>query len=153
MIRYQLKCKCAHAFDSWFRSSSDFDEQKAGGLLNCPLCGSDKVEKALMAPNVATSRKKAAARSSAVPEEQQTVAAPATAEEAEMRRAMKAMKDYVTQNADYVGDKFTTVARDMHYGDAPQRGIYGEAAFNEVRELQAEGIEVMPLPSLPEEKN
>lgn len=178
MIRYQLKCKRKHEFDSWFRSSADYDQQQVEGLLSCPHCGSKSVEKALMAPNVSTSRRKAAAvardfaqASVAASEarneantEARTEATPGStappapltgspASDAEKREALRDMRDKVTQNADYVGDRFASVARDMHYGDEPQRGIYGEAEHKEVRELVEEGINIMPLPSFPEDKN
>ncbi|GJM03089.1 MAG: hypothetical protein DHS20C08_15900 [Rhodomicrobium sp.] len=178
MIRYQLKCKRKHEFDSWFRSSADFDEQQAEGLLSCPHCGSKSVEKALMAPNVSTSRRSAAAvdrefaqASVAASEASNEASAvinteaasgstappsPLTgspASDAEVRQALRDMREKVTQNADYVGDRFASVARDMHYGDEPQRGIYGEAEQKEVRELVEEGINIMPLPSFPEDKN
>lgn len=154
MIRYQLICKRKHEFESWFRSSSDFDQQQAEGLLSCPHCGSQKVEKAMMAPNVATSRKKAKARDEAHSRPDQAgLPAANTQTETEMRQALKELRTAIIENSDYVGDRFATVARDMHYGDEPKRGIYGEAAHGDVRELVEEGINILPLPQLPEDKN
>lgn len=143
MIRYQLICKCKYEFESWFRSSSDFDQQCKRGLLSCPSCGGSDVSKALMAPNVSTSRKKkqiSAKKSEAGALE-------------ELNTAIRNYRDHITETADYVGDRFATEARKIHYGEEPTRGIYGEAQVSEIKELHEEGVDVMPLPSLPEDKN
>lgn len=143
MIRYQLVCECKNEFESWFRSSADFDKQCGKNLLSCPICGSSSVTKGLMAPNVSTSRKK-----------NQISANKATKDAIEgLNTAIRQYRDKVTETADYVGDEFATEARKMHYGDAPERGIYGEAEVNEIKDLHDEGVEVTPLPSLPEDKN
>jgi len=143
VIRYQLVCKCKHQFESWFRSSDDFDQQDKADLLWCPACGSSQVSKALMAPNVTTGRKKA--------QSPQTLNA--DKEQQKMQDELRTLRDQVTQNSEYVGDNFTSVARKMHYGDEPERRIYGEAKLKDVKDLNEEGITVLPLPSLPEEKN
>ncbi len=143
MIRYQLICKCKNEFESWFRSSEDFDQQRKKGFLSCPQCGGSDVSKALMAPNVSTSRKK------------KQISANKAQKNAmeELNTALRNYRTHVTETADYVGDQFATEARKIHYGDEPTRGIYGEAQVNEIKELHEEGVEVMPLPSLPEDKN
>lgn len=156
MIRYQLICECKHQFDSWFRSSDDFDRQKENGLLACPCCGGGQVAKALMAPNLSTTAKKhgGAGDESREPGLRDGAGGEPSASDAKkLRAAIREMRAHVTKNADYVGSEFTTVARDMHYGDAPERGIYGEAKVSDVKALKDEGINVLPLPSLPEEKN
>ncbi len=75
---------------------------------------------------------------------------------AEQARQAKALREWVTQvrqhveaNAEYVGEKFPDVARAIHYGDAEERQIYGEASLADARELVEEGIPVAPIPSLP----
>lgn len=143
MIKYQLVCKCKSEFESWFRSSADFDQQLEKGLLSCPVCGSSKVTKALMAPNVATSRKKKQAAGELAKETFLK----------ELGVAARKMREFVEQNADNVGDKFADEARKMHYGEAPKRGIYGQAGVKDIAELEEEGVEVIPLPVLPEDKN
>ncbi len=154
MIRYQLVCTCKHQFDSWFRSSDDFDHQKDDGLLACPRCGSSAVSKALMAPNLSSSGKSSAKQRDVLPRDRGEESLKSHDDEAgKIRTAMREMRAQITKNADYVGSAFTSVARDMHYGDAPERGIYGEANVSDVKKLKAEGINVLPLPSLPEEKN
>jgi len=143
MIRYQLVCKCKYEFESWFRSSDDFDQQRDKGLLSCPSCAGSEVSKALMAPSVRTSAKKK--QISAQKEKSKALD--------EINSALRNYRNQVTERADYVGDQFASVARKMHYGDEPERGIYGEAQVKEIKELHDEGVQVLPLPSLPEDKN
>ncbi len=150
MIRYRLTCPDAHEFEAWFSSSAAYDKQAKAGHVTCPECGSNKVEKALMAPNVATSRKKEAARTKAKAAAKQPVASEMPAEMLEM---MRKIRDHVRENADYVGDKFAEEARKIHYEETEARGIYGEATPDEAQALHEEGIAVHPLPLLPEDKN
>jgi hypothetical protein len=159
MIRYNLHCDRGHAFESWFQSSSAYDSQLKRKLVNCPSCGSVKVEKAIMAPQIGRKRKDTAQQ----PSEQSTEAStevstvPSTplvmAQERELRAKLKELRDHVTRNADNVGEKFPEEARKMHYGDIEHRPIYGEASPDEARSLIDEGIEVSPLPVLPEDRN
>ena len=151
MIRYRLTCPDAHEFEAWFSSSAAYDAQAKAGHVTCPECGSNKVEKTLMAPNVATSRKKEATR-----EKVKAAASPrpvASQMPAEMLEMMRKIRDHVRENADYVGDKFAEEARKIHYEESEARGIYGEATPDEAQALHEEGIAVHPLPLLPEDKN
>lgn len=141
MIRFSLVCDSAHEFEAWFRSSDDFETQKKRGFVDCPSCGSHKVEKALMAPAVSTGRKKEKV-ALAMGEEQRRVMA-----------QMKAMAEKMRANADYVGDKFAEEARKIHFGEADQRGIYGEATLDEAKGLAEDGVEFMPIPVFPEDQN
>jgi hypothetical protein len=150
MIRYRLTCPKRHEFEAWFSSSAAYDSQAGAGHVTCPTCGSSKVEKTLMAPNVATSRKKEAARAKAKAAAKQPVASQMPAEMLEM---MRKIRDYVRENAEYVGDKFADEARKIHYEEVDARGIYGEATPEEAKALHEEGIAVHPLPVLPEDKN
>ncbi len=143
MIHYQLVCKAQHEFDSWFRSSADFDRQREQGLLTCPICGCQEVSKALMAPNVSTSKQKRAADPALQPQAAEKLA----------QDKIQALRAHLTQHSEYVGDDFTSVARDIHYGDEPERGIYGEASLKEIKELNDEGIDVLPLPEVLDDKN
>ncbi|MGE0230842.1 MAG: DUF1178 family protein [Flavobacteriaceae bacterium] len=147
MIRYKLRCGNGHEFDGWFAGADAFDKQKAGGLVECPECGAVQVEKALMAPSVSTARSKEKRQPVA------TMAQPADPRRRELLEAMRKLKTMVTESADYVGDRFAEEARKIHYGEQDARGIYGEATGDEVKSLLDEGVEIMPLPDLPEEKN
>lgn len=129
MIRYALRCKKAHRFDSWFGSSADFDRLHAGGLVSCAVCGSTDVEKDLMAPAIATPP--AAPLS--------TPASPAEQALAELRRRVEA-------NSEDVGRNFAAEARAIHDGDAPRRSIIGEATPAEARALAEDDIPVARLP-------
>ncbi|MGY3603214.1 MULTISPECIES: DUF1178 family protein [unclassified Bradyrhizobium] len=156
MIRYNLRCERGHAFESWFQTSSAYDSQVRRKLVACPTCGSSKVEKAIMAPQIVG--KKGRESAAPVPAEQ-PAAAPAEstplmmAQERELRAKLKELRDHIVKNADNVGDRFPNEARKMHYGDIEHRPIYGEASPEEARSLIEEGVEVSPLPVLPDDRN
>ena len=160
MIRYALACSKGHTFESWFQNSAAYDKQAKRGLVECPVCGDSKVEKALMAPKLSGTKKRGRAPISA-PAAEATPAAPETPapvamvspEEHEFRAKLKELRDHLTKNADNVGRKFPEEARKMHYGEAEHRSIYGEASPEEAKDLHEEGIEFHPLPVLPEERN
>jgi hypothetical protein len=149
MIKYALACEQAHAFESWFPSSDAYEAQLKRGLVTCPVCNSATVEKQIMAPSVARKDK------IPVPAGPPTVAAVASFsdKEREVRAMLRAMRDHVVQNAENVGQGFAEEARRMHYGEAEQRSIYGEAAPAEARDLIEEGIDVLPLPIVPDDRN
>jgi hypothetical protein len=148
VIRYTLRCEAGHTFESWFNNSSAFDRQAARGLVACPLCGSAKVEKAIMAPALS------AGREAAPPAEpEKSPVAIVSKEEVEVRKKLKELREHIVQNADYVGEKFPEEARRMHYGEIEHRSIYGEASPDAARSLADEGIEFHPLPRLPDERN
>lgn len=150
MIRYSLVCDSGHGFESWFRSSVDYDAQQKKKLVACPLCDSAKVEKQIMAPRLGRSEKSGRAAASS---EEKTTVAMMSPQETEFRQKLKELRDHVTKNADYVGEQFPDLARKMHYEEVEKRSIYGEAKPDEVRELIDEGVELAPLPVLPDEKN
>ena len=141
MIQYSLVCEIDHKFDAWFRNAEAFDEQSARGIVTCPVCGSGKVGKGLMAPAVARSGSDKVAVTAGHPQQ------------AEILQVLRAMRNKVISEADYVGDKFAEEARKIHFKESDARGIYGEATREEVTGLIEDGIEVMPLPNLPEEHN
>jgi len=159
MIRYALRCERDHTFESWFQSSSAFDSQVKRKLVACPVCESTKVEKAIMAPQVVSQRgRDTAPAPAAVPEPQPEVAAPGAqplvmAQERELRAKLRELRDHIVKNADNVGERFPNEARKMHYGEIDRRPIYGEASPEEARALIDEGVEVSPLPVLPEDRN
>ncbi|RFC67942.1 MULTISPECIES: DUF1178 family protein [Mesorhizobium] len=141
MIRFSLICDNAHEFEGWFRSNDDFDTQKKRGFVDCPRCNSTKIEKALMAPAVSTSRK------------QEKIALAMGEQQRQVMAEMRAFAEKVKADADYVGDRFAEEARKIHFGEADQRGIYGEATPEEARSLVEDGVEFMPLPVVPEDRN
>jgi len=160
MIRYTLRCERAHTFESWFQDSSAYDSQVKRKLVSCPVCESVRIEKAIMAPRIVG--KKGRERAEPVPAPAPAVAPEAPAEgatpllmtqERELRAKLKELRDHIVKNADNVGEKFPNEARKMHYGEIEHRPIYGEASPEEAKSLIEEGVEVSPLPVLPDDRN
>ena len=147
MIRYDLICDKEHPFDGWFRDSEAYDAQAAAGQVICPVCGSTTVAKQLMTPGIpAKSNQRAEQR---VP----VFAGQKDEKVAGLIEAVRKLRRQVEENADYVGDRFAEEARRIHYNEVEQRGIYGEASLEEAKALLEEGVEVHPLPPLPEDSN
>lgn len=141
MIRFSLICDHDHEFEAWFRSNDDFDRQKKRGFVDCPTCGSNKVQKALMAPAVSTGRKR------------EKIALAMNDAQKKAMAEMKALSEKIRENADYVGDKFAEEARKIHFGETEARGIYGEATLEEAKSLAEDGVGFMPIPVFPEDHN
>ncbi|AYD02678.1 DUF1178 family protein [Neorhizobium sp. NCHU2750] len=142
MIKYSLCCDNAHVFEGWFSESADFDRQIKSGFLTCPVCDSASISKSLMAPAVSTARKQEAKKQMAMDLARQEAMAKLREAVAEIRA-----------NAEDVGEKFPEEARKIHYGEADARGIIGQASLGEVKELLEEGIDIAPLPRVPDETN
>lgn len=142
MIRYELVCDNAHEFEGWFGSGEEFDRQKERSLVSCPSCGSPRVTKRLMAPSVATARKKEARRHEVM-----------NAHNQEAVTKLRELVATIKANAEDVGERFPEEARKIHYGEAEQRGLIGKATAEEARELIEEGVEIAPLPVLPDDTN
>ncbi len=153
MIKYDLRCEQGHGFESWFQGSAAYESQRKRKLIACPACGSVKIEKALMAPRLAGTKKRGRAVVPAETAPAETPPALMMTQERELRAKLKELRDHVVKNADNVGERFPNEARKMHYGDIEHRPIYGEASADEAKSLIEEGIEVMPLPVLPEDRN
>ncbi len=162
MIRYTLVCAKGHEFESWFAGSAAFDKQAKRGLVECPVCGSNKVEKALMAPRLAGTRKAAATAPADVEPAAAPVPAPAeptppvaviSPREQELRAKLRELREHIVKNAENVGPQFPEEARKMHYGEKKHRSIYGTASPDDAKALNEEGIEFAPLPVLPDERN
>ncbi|MFN0191914.1 MAG: DUF1178 family protein [Aestuariivirga sp.] len=147
MIRYDLICDKGHAFDGWFSDSLAYDKQVKRGLVACTTCGSPKIEKQLMAPGIPSKSNRK------VEAPQKMAAGPIDPRARMMMQMMREMRKTVEENAEYVGDKFAEEARKIHYKETEERGIYGEATPADAQALVEEGIEVHPLPRLPEDGN
>lgn len=135
MISFNIKCANEHVFEAWFNNSTAYEEQAAAGEVACPICGDAKVEKAPMAPRVNMGKSRQSA--SNVPSA------------AMVREVIQEIHRHVSENTEDVGTEFAEEARRIHYGEADERGIRGEATDDEVEELADENIEVMRLPTLP----
>lgn len=140
MIRFGLKCARDHRFESWFQSTEAFEKLLKSGHVSCPDCGSAEVSKSLMAPQVATSRKRAAPPDLASPED-------------ERARTLAELRRKIESESDYVGLNFAAEARAMHDGEKPHRSIYGEAHKDDAKKLIEDGVPVAPLPFRPKAKS
>ena len=141
MIKYQLNCKnCKINFDSWFASSNEYERLKLKKLLSCIDCGSIKVEKSLMAPNLLARNNKID-----IQENKKII---------EIKKKLKEYKNFVEKNLDYVGDNFAYEVRSIHYGGKKRKkGIYGKASKDDIKDLSEEGIETQALPWFEDKKN
>jgi hypothetical protein len=150
MILYEFNCDRQHSFEAWFKDGGTADRQLKRKAVECPVCGSIKVAKALMAPRIGKKGHGIA------PIEAPAVSTPAPPAvdkaamlPAEMRKALLEMRRQVESNCDYVGDSFAAEARKIHHGETEARGIYGEATEAEHQELVEDGIEVARIPWVP----
>ncbi|MDR6853610.1 hypothetical protein J2Y54_003130 [Sphingomonas sp. BE123] len=135
MIVFDLKCAHAHVFEAWFGSSADYDDQRARGLLSCPVCGDADIAKAVMAPNVAAKGNRAPA-----------TPAPATPDPKALMAALAQVQAKLLEGSQWVGMSFADKARAMHLGEEPAAPIHGQTSLDEARALIEDGVPVAPLP-------
>ena len=160
MIKYALICEADHEFESWFPDSDSYDKQVKRGLVTCPVCDSAKISKAIMAPNVARKDKDRVVIAADNDDTPSVPAAPAPQnialldeQQQQLRGMIRELHEKIVANTDDVGENFPEEARKMHEGETPARSIRGKASFEEARELLEDGIPVLPIPDLPEERN
>ena len=141
MIKYNLLCKkCSQNFDSWFASSKEFEKLKNLQLINCPNCNSIKIDKSLMAPSVINNKRENNSFNSK--------------KHLEIKNKLKEYKNFVKKNFEYVGDNFAYEARLIHYDNKKKnKGIYGNASAEDIKELSEEGIETETIPWLNDKEN
>ena len=128
MIKYKLCCKkCKLLFDSWFASSLEYEKLKKKNFLNCHNCGSEKVEKTLMAPNLINKK---------------------------IDEKIREYQKFIRKNFEYVGENFAYEARSIQYKNKKKnKGIYGIASKKELKDLSDEGIKTQLIPWLEDKKN
>lgn len=134
-----LRCAQGHGFEGWFASLEDFESQCARDLVECPMCGDRTVSRLPSAPRLNIGGSGRAGGPD--PEEQQLPVGSDTAQV----RWMQAVRKLLAETED-VGNRFADEARRMHYGEAPERGIRGEATTAETQALREEGVPVFSLP-------
>ena len=141
MIKYSLICSdCSENFDSWFSSSKEFDKLKKSKFINCPNCNSYNVKKSLMAPSVINKKKDNNNLNSK--------------KHLEIKNKLRDYKNFIKNNFAYVGDNFTYEARSIHYNNKKKnKGIYGNASAEDIKELSEEGIETEMIPWLSDKEN
>lgn len=143
MIAFDLKCAKGHVFEAWFASSKGFERDAKAGRVECPVCGSTKVEKALMAPNIATGSAGGRERPPAPTPD------PQAERRAEAFRMLRELQSRIERDFDHVGERFAEEARKIHHGEVEKRAIYGSATPEESKALKDEGIEFGQIPWLP----
>jgi hypothetical protein len=139
MILYQLKCRHDHRFEAWFRDSKAFDKQAKRRDIECPDCGDTSIEKAPMAPSIASGRRAEDAPQTGDEERARDVAK-------YILKEMRRIREHVEETCDYVGDQFAEEARRIYYGETDPHGIYGETTEEEAVELAEEDIPVQRIP-------
>lgn len=156
MINFDVKCKYGHVFEAWFGSSTAFEAQRDAHEIECPICGSNHVAKAIMAPNVGTKSNRKQPTTRLAPEGGEAEVGEFTEPvgltslppklQNELEHVLNRVRVHVEKTCEYVGADFPEEARKIHYGETPDRGIYGEATIEESEELLDEGIDVIALP-------
>ncbi|MBM3504090.1 MAG: DUF1178 family protein [Alphaproteobacteria bacterium] len=142
MIVFDLKCKNGHAFEAWFASGAAFERQSKAGVITCPHCGTSKVNKAPMAPNLNTNR-----RQGGRPSEGPAMATKGDYERpADVQRALTELRQQIEKNCKYVGERFAEEARKIHYGEVKPHNIYGQTTPQEAKDLTDEGVDFGILP-------
>ena len=136
MIVFDLKCSHNHVFEIWFKDSKEFEKQKKKGLINCPICDDNNINKSVMKPNVSS---KSSSKDKKVINKT-------------LINKISKYKKMVEKNFDYVGDQFSEEAKKIKYGEAKDRGIYGEANIEQTKELIEEELDFEPLPWSPDKK-
>lgn len=157
MIRYRLQCEEGHEFEAWFASSTAYESQETEGQLNCPVCGGVNVKRAIMAPQIAHARSPEStsqAPSTGTQSAHSSALLAATPEAQQLKVMMKevrALRDQILAKSEYVGPRFAEEARRIHFDESPDRAIHGEATAEDVNELAEDGIDVLPMPRLPDD--
>lgn len=154
MIIYDLACAEGHPFEAWFRNPADFEAQQASGLLTCPQCNSHRIKRMPSAVAVSTGRSLPPAESATTapappPRKTANTAMPTGTE---LIAAYRQFVQVLHNNTEDVGTSFAEEARKIHYEEAPERPIRGQATPDECAELREEGIDVLQLPNISEEK-
>ena len=139
MIHYNLKCNDDHTFNSWFDSVDAFDKLEKTKMLSCPVCGSDEIKRAIMSPQVSSSKTKQAV----------SLSKPAS----EIEKKISEARKKIESESENVGKNFAPEARAMHEGDSPVRSIYGETKIKDAKSLIDDGIPVIPLPWIKRQTN
>ena len=141
MIIYDLKCSASHHFEGWFTNADEYKQQQLNGLLTCPVCGSENIQKIPSATINKSSLK------SDVSNTAQTV------EQQERHQVLKMFNEYINRHFDDVGNQFAEQAKKMHYGEIEERNIRGTATRDEIKELREEGVSAVQLPPSPYDKD
>ena len=140
MIKYLLKCQNKHEFESWFSNSKEFEKLKKKNLIECIYCKSLKIDKSIMSPNV-------------VGKNNPTDKTSNNKEFIRFKKDLEKLKNFVSKNFEFVGDKLPKVAREIYYDNKKNKNVYGTATSEERLELEEEGIELTSIPWVDNKEN
>lgn len=143
MIRYNLTCENDHNFESWFRDSTSCDDQIKLKNVLCPECNTNLVTKALMSPRIPKKGSSNTQKNTVLSHGRSNI----------LNNAIRKIREEIKKNSEYVGKEFPEEARKIHYNESEQRSIYGEASAKDIKELHEEGIDIIHIPNLPDDKN
>ena len=140
MIKYNLKCKHKHEFESWFLDSKEFEKLKSKKMIECIFCKSKSIEKSIMAPSVLSKEQKQ--------EDQKSIKYIK-----KIQKDLLKIRNFVEKNFEYVGNNFPREVRNVYYDKRKNKNIYGKATPEETQELEEEGIELTAIPWIDNKKN
>ena len=140
MIKYNLKCKNKHEFESWFSSSKEFEKLKSKKIIECTLCGTKNVQKSIMSPSV-------------ISKEQKEKNIKSTRYIKKIKKDLLKMRSFIEKNFKYVGDNLPQEVRNIYYDNSKNKNIYGKATLEETEELREEGIELATIPWIDNKKD
>jgi hypothetical protein len=152
MIKYKLKCKslCCieqNNFDGWFQNIETFEKQMNLGLISCPICGDENIEKSLTTPSL----KKIQITNKIIDKEQVDKNAFRNQKSEKITTILRSIKKQLEKNSTFVGDDFVKQARSMNEGLIEEKSIYGHGTKEEVDELRDEGVNVINVPWTPDD--
>ena len=140
MIKYNLKCKNKHEFESWFLDSKEFEKLKSKKMIECIFCKTKSIEKSIMAPSILTQEQKQKNQKSIKYIKK-------------IQKDLLKMRNFVEKNFEYVGNNFPREVRNVYYDKRKNKNIYGKATPEETQELEEEGIELTAIPWIDNKKN
>jgi hypothetical protein len=141
MIKYLLKCKSKHEFESWFSSSKEYEILKKKKLIECIFCKSKKVDKSIMSPYVVGKEKE---KPNSILENKEFI---------KTKKELKKIEKFVEKNFEFVGEQFPKEVREIYYGNKKNKNIYGTANLKERKEMEEEGIELVSIPWTKDKEN
>ena len=140
MIKYLLKCKNKHEFESWFSESKEYEKLKKKNLIECIFCKSTNVEKSIMSPSIVRKKSKIDNKSN-------------IKDFIKIKKEIKKIKNFVEKNFQFVGENFPKEVREIYYDNKKNRNIYGTVSQKERDELEEEGIELASIPWIENKDN
>ena len=140
MIKYNLKCKNKHEFESWFSSSKEFEKLKSKKIIECTFCGTKNIQKSIMSPSI-------------INKEQKEKNIKSSRYIKKIRQDLLKMRSFIEKNFKYVGDNLPQEVRNIYYDKSKNKNIYGKATLEDTEELREEGIELTTIPWIDNKKD